>query len=314
MSGNTISYKKGFCAQCVSLCPIICQVENGRLTRIIADKEHPNANDLCPKGLAGPELVYNSQRLRHPMRRTNPKDDPDPGWQPITWEEALDSIAGKLKDIKEQFGPECVAFSRPGVGSSPASLFDDYVSRLAYAFGTPNTLSTTHICQWNRDSGSKYTYGLQPTAKPEFKNTRCIVLWGHNPYATARDYVREIRNALRRGVKLVVVDPRRTEAADRAHLWLQPRPGTDGSLILGMLNVIINEDLFDKEFVTKWTNAPFLVRRDTGKLLDTADVSGKFSPGNYVVWDPVENNPQAYRIDTRNYGKADIIPTLFGSC
>ncbi|MFQ5826359.1 MAG: molybdopterin-dependent oxidoreductase, partial [Dehalococcoidia bacterium] len=291
---STTAKIKGYCVQCGSLCPAIFHVKDGIFIKAEPDREHPNSNPLCPKGAAAPELVYDKQRLRYPMRRTRPKGEPDPGWERITWDDALDTVASRLNEIKAEFGPEAVVFNRSGPGGSPSSDFNDWVSRLAHAFGTPNVLATGHVCQWHRDTGSTYTYGRGGIGVPEFEQAACILIWGTNPQATSRTRHRAIQRAQARGAKLIVIDPRHTETAARADLWLQIRPGTDGALALSMINTLIEEELYDSEFTSEWTTAPFLVRRDNGDLLRAGELSGKKGQPGYVVWDTASQSPKAY--------------------
>ena len=111
---NDSDYIMSYCAQCQSTCPIICTVKEGKLIKVSRNPDHPNTTALCPKGLAGPELVYNSQRLRYPLKRTRPKGDPDPGWKRISWDEAMQTVTQKLNEIKRKDGAHAVAFNRPG--------------------------------------------------------------------------------------------------------------------------------------------------------------------------------------------------------
>src|SRR5438132_7811636 len=112
----------GYCAMCVSRCGSIAVVENGRFVALEPDPSHPTGRALCAKGRAAPELVYHPDRLLYPMKRTRPKGDPDPGWQCITWDEALDDTAAALRRIADQHGPHGVAFS--AASPSPTALLD----------------------------------------------------------------------------------------------------------------------------------------------------------------------------------------------
>lgn len=278
---------KSYCAQCSCYCPIVIVIRDGKFVEVKPDREHPNACGLCPKCLAGPDLVYNEQRLRFPMRRTKPKGVLDPGWGRISWDEALDTIATKLNEIKAAWGPESVAITRCGFASSPMSEIAPWVHRLGHAFGTPNNISTTYICQWHRDHCSGYTFGNPGTrgsgGRAEFERAGVILIWGVNIHATRFSLIPLIKRGLERGAKLVVIDPRRTEIAAMADVWLQVRPGTDGALALSMINVLIEEKLYDYEFVRDWTTAPFLVRSDTGNFLKGSDLPDCSSPSSYVV-------------------------------
>jgi anaerobic selenocysteine-containing dehydrogenase len=302
---------RGYCAQCKSCCPTIAWVENGIFTKVLPDNDHPNANKLCPKGLAGPELVYSDQRLRFPMRRINPKGEDKPAWKRISWDEALDTIAAELNEIKTNHGAEAVAFYRSALGGSPARDYNNWVVRLAHAFGSPNTMTTTHICNWHKDVSTGYTFGTGlPDA--EFDKAACILIWGHNPYNTWISHARDIEEGLKRGAKLIVVDPRRTEMAERAHLWLQVRPGTDGALVLSMIHVMISEGLFDREFVQEWTTAPFLVRDDTGDILTGKELNQGDSR-TYVVWDTHSGSPKCYDPETQTFEDSEVHPAMTGA-
>src|SRR3989337_410521 len=107
---NSARAVRGYCALCTAHCATIATVANGRVVALDADHDHPNGGVICVKGKAAPELVYHPDRLNHPLKRTRPKGDADPGWQQISWDEALDTIASKLLDIKSKYGAECVSF------------------------------------------------------------------------------------------------------------------------------------------------------------------------------------------------------------
>ncbi|KIX14466.1 molybdopterin-containing oxidoreductase family protein [Dethiosulfatarculus sandiegensis] len=274
-----------YCAQCYNNCPVVAVCQNGEFQKVLPDKDHPFFRPLCPKGHAGPEMVSSSQRILHPLKRTRPKGSNDPGWVRISWQEALQTISQKMKEIKEQSGPEAFAFSQTNV-SSPIWEITSFVRRLANLFGTPNHMTTTHICNWHRDNGSALTFGKPgddfAAGWPDFKNTKSILIWGHNPKNTFNVFNRQINQARKNKAKLIVVDPRRTEIAKKADLWLQVKPGADGALALGMIHLMLNKGLYDEKFVRNWTNAPLLVRCDTGDLLSSSQVeSGSDAHDSY---------------------------------
>ena len=285
-----------YCALCISQCAVLCHVENGRLVKVEPDRSHPNGQSICPKGVAAPQLVYNAQRLRHPLKRTRPKGDPDPGWVKVSWEEALAEAAERVQAVRAAHGPEAVGFYRPAKAGSPSSDYEPWVIRLASALGSPNTMSTGHICQWHRDTGSTYTYG-SGLPSPDLDQTRGILLWGFNPYRTWNSFYQMVRSARQRGAGLIVVDPRRTEVAKEADHWLQVRPGTDGALALGITQVMVAEGLFDAAFARHWTNAPFLLDAETGALIKGPD-------GSYRVWDEGRGEVLGYSAETMAYGFA----------
>ncbi|MBI4321153.1 MAG: molybdopterin-dependent oxidoreductase [Chloroflexi bacterium] len=282
-----------YCPMCKARCGAVAVVENGVFARVEPDREHPNGGALCAKAAAAPELVYSPQRLKHPMRRTRPKGDPDPGWVPVEWDEALDTVAKKLLEIRSTWGAEAVVFNRSGPGGSASIDFEPWLARLSRAFGTPNFSGTTHVCNWHKDVASRYTYGTG-IPSPDFEHTSSILLWGHTPQNTWLTQERSMSKARARGARLVVVDPRRTEAAKNSDVWLAVRPGTDGALALGMLNVLLLEGLFDEEFVRNWTNGPLLVRRDNGRLLRESDLLRGGDPNRFSLWDTAEGRPVAH--------------------
>ncbi len=283
-----------YCAQCFSNCPAVAHVSNGTFTKVTPDREHTFYRPLCPKGLAGPEMVNSGERLKYPLKRTNPKDADNPGWEKISWEEALDTVADRMQSIKARHGAEAVVFSQSNV-SSPLWEITSFVRRLANLYGTPNHMTTTHICNWHRDNGSALTFGNPgddfTAGWPDYKNSKCILIWGHNPGAAINAYDRQIKSAVKNGAKLIVVDPRLTNIASGSDIWLQVKPGTDGALALGMIHLMLKEKLFDDEFVRNWTNAPLLIRQDTGNLLQ---VPHKGSPD-------IDKEP-FYILDPLSYG------------
>ena len=289
---------RGYCSGCSCHCPAVSHVVEGIFVKVEPDYDHPLGGVICPKALAGPELVYNKQRLEYPMRRTRPKGDSDPGWERITWDEALDNIAMKLNQIKAEHGAESLAVARCAPDGSAMWDVNPWVTRLAWAFGTPNNIATTHICQWHRDNASAYTYGQPGTAgtagRPEFERAGCILIWGNDTHTTRPNLIPYIEQGLERGAKLIVIDPRKIEMAKMADLWLQVVPGTDGALALSMINVMIEENLYDHDFIRDWTTAPFLVRSDTGDLLKASDVKVGAAPTNFVIVDSANGTPGEY--------------------
>ena len=277
---------------CTSRCGVLATVQDGVLKQVNADPDHPNGC-ICVKGTAAPEIVYSSDRLLYPMVRTRPKGDPDPGWVRVTWDQALNLTAMRLDDIKANYGAEAVVFSRATTAGSAAIDYDGWLQRLANAFGSPNFLTSNHICTWNRRVGSKYTYGTGMPL-PDFDNTQCMLIWGINPPATSPAQALRINRARNRGARLIVIDPRKTILAAKADCWLRVRPGTDGELAMAMIHVLLEENLFDAAFARRWTNSPFLVRCDNDQPAHRKPILT--SAGNedaYMVWDQQNDAPSA---------------------
>jgi anaerobic selenocysteine-containing dehydrogenase len=148
-----------YCALCISRCGSIAVVENGRFVALEPDPSHPTGKALCAKGRAAPELVYHPERLRYPLKRTRPKDDGDPGWQRISWDEALDLTAARLRTIAEAHGSESVVFSVvfPSTSASDDSVI--WIQRLMNAFGSPNLCASMELCGWGRFLATQDTFG-----------------------------------------------------------------------------------------------------------------------------------------------------------
>jgi anaerobic selenocysteine-containing dehydrogenase len=272
---------QGYCGLCAVHCPTVTTVAGDQVLSVEAPPPPPQPGAICAKGRAAPEFLDHPERVNYPMRRTRPKTDPDPGWERITWDEALDLIAARLLAVRETDGPQAVAFSKGTSGGTGLNEVEPWLGRLTALFGTPNVVSTTHLCQWPRDTAAaSYTFGADRLPMPDLAHSACILLWGTNPNGNYLSLAQDVVAAKARGAKLLVIDPRRVGPATRADVFLQVRPGTDGALALSLIHLLIAEGRYDEPFVREWTNAPLLVRGDSGDLLLAADVApGQFEPG-----------------------------------
>ncbi len=317
MSTDNLSTERisGYCALCTSRCGSIAVVDNGRFTALEPDPTHPTGKALCAKGRAAPELVYHPDRLLYPLKRTRPKGEPDPGWQRISWDEALDLTAANLRRMAEEHGPESVVFSCASPSTSAADDSTVWIARLMNAFGTPNLCSSMELCGWGRQQATQYTFGAAvPGAyMPDIEHARCILFWGYNPNLARLSHATATLEALKRGARLIVVDPRLTGIAKKADVWLQVRPGTDAALALGITHVMIERGWYDRDFVGRWTNGPLLVRADDGRLLTEADVSVGGSTRRYAAWREAQGRPVIYDPGTRTYEGGDAGLALFGA-
>ncbi|HVA25310.1 MAG TPA: molybdopterin-dependent oxidoreductase [Chloroflexota bacterium] len=258
----------GYCGLCAVNCPSVVSVDGERVLALKADPTHPFGGVICAKGRAAPELHDHPHRLNYPLRRTHPKGDADPGWERISWDEALSLVAAKMLAVRQDSGAQAVAFAKGTGGGTGLTDTEAWLSRLTNHFGSPNTVSTTHLCQWPRDTGgAAYTFGTDRLVMPDLANSRCIVLWGSNPSANFLTMGHDVARAKARGAKLLVVDPRRIGLANKADILLQPRPGTDGALALSLIHMLITRGWYDEAFVRDWTNGPLLISPETGQLL-----------------------------------------------
>jgi anaerobic selenocysteine-containing dehydrogenase len=305
-----------FCPLCVSRCGARATVTDGTFT-LNRDPSHPTGKALCVKGKAAPEITAHPGRLRHPLKRTARKGAAHPEWQRITWDEALDTVAERLRDLARDHGPESVVFS--SVSPSTSAIVDcvDWIQRLQRAFGSPNLVASMELCGWGRYLASLYTYGAPVPGQymPDLDRAACVLFWGYNPVVSRLAHATATRAALRRGARLIVVDPRRAGLASKADPWLRVRPGTDAALALAITNVMIERGWYDEPFVRRWTNGPLLVRTDTGRLLDARELSGDGDPDHQVAWDreagaPVVLDPAARGTDVEDHERLALTGTI----
>ncbi len=238
---------KSTCGLCQNGCGVLVHLTNGRVIKVDGDPDSPvNKGKLCAKGLASLEYLYHPDRLKYPLRRIGERGKDK--WQQISWDEALSIIANELIKEKDNFGAESVAF----IQGAEKGFTDRFGERLANAFGTPNFSTTGHVCFLPRILASEVTCGFYPIPDYDYPPA-CIIIWGSNMAETRIGEYEKTIEAIDKGTKLIVIDPRQIDIATKADIWLQLRPGSDLMLALGMINVIINEKLFDETFVENWT-------------------------------------------------------------
>ncbi len=227
-------------------CGIYCHVKDGRLVGIEGMKESPrNKGRLCPRAFASVQWLYSPQRLRYPMKRTGRKGEGK--FERTTWDDAIDTVASKLLELKQEYGPESLAVLSPARRS-----YSDFLYRFLIVHGSPN-YGHSGICAVQRAFGVAYTLGT-PRTIPDYKRSDLIIIWGANPIysGTPQGALQDILDARERGARLVVIKPEMQPDAAKSDMWIPIRPGTDGALALAMLNVIINEKLHDESFVARW--------------------------------------------------------------
>lgn len=248
---------KSHCRGCHGGCGVLVYVKDGRVEKIAGDPDCPISHGtVCSKGLAAAQIAYHPDRLTYPVRRVGPKASGK--WERISWDEALDTIAERMLAYKAEFGAESVVLGY-GTGRENEAV----IYRFANYFGTPNVLTAGHFCYGPRIATTVITCGSNPIADYD-NNPACIMVWGNNLTISNPDCYKgePFSQALNAGAKLIVVDPRLTRPAARADIWLQLRPGTDTALALGMLNVIVEEELYDHDFVANHVHGwePFCAR------------------------------------------------------
>jgi len=277
------SVVKSHCRMCHGGCGVLIYLKDGKVEKIAGDPDCPiNHGTLCTKGIASAQLAYHPDRLTHPVRRIGPKASGK--WERISWDEALDTIAERILYYKEKFGAESIV---PGYGTGREN--EAVIYRFANLLGTPNVLTAGHFCYGPRIATSILTCGTNPIVDYE-NHPKCIMVWGNNLVISNPDCYKgePFSVSLDKGAKLIAVDPRLTRIAARSNIWLQLRPGTDTALALGMLNVIVNEELYDREFVEKHVHGwkPFVERVNEYPL----------NKVEKITWVPAEKIREAARL------------------
>ena len=237
------------CRSCHGGCGVIATVSDGKVIKVEGDPESPISHGtLCSKGLAITQLAYHPDRVIHPMKKIGGKLSGK--WEQISWDEALDTVAQKFKAVIAEYGPESIV-----VGQGTGRDYESHLYRFANLLGTPNVLTAGHMCYVSRVASTLITAGTLPIGDYE-GGPKLIVMWGCNPQWTNPDeYKGEgFWRAYKKGAKLICIDPRKGFIANKADLWLQIRPGTDAALSLSFNQVIIEEELYDKEFVENYVN------------------------------------------------------------
>lgn len=272
--------------------------DEGRLVKVEGDPEHPyNAGRLCMRCLDLPEVVYNESRILHPMKRAK-EDRGKDAWEPISWDEAFDLVEERFNYYKAHYGAESVMFWQ-GTGRDIAS----WITRLCWSFDSPNYcfgmsgmscyapriagLFATTGAFWLGDYSQQFALRYDD---PRWEVPETIIIWGNNPIVSNSDglYGHWVVDCMKRGSKLIVMDPRATWLASKAEYHLPIRPGTDGAMALTMLNIIISEDLYDHDFVDRWCYG----------FDELAEACAEYTPerGEEITWVPAEDIVAAARM------------------
>jgi anaerobic selenocysteine-containing dehydrogenase len=258
MSKETVT---GICGICPGGCGVNIELVDGKIESIAPIKDHP-IGVVCVRGLHAKEIVYSKDRLKYPLLRTGQKGGGK--FERIGWDDALDRIAHAFQKIKQEYGAQAV-MSYFGRGSFDNNLTDLFgargmpvqgVSGFLFPFGSPNGTGCSSVCYVSYGIfASLSTIGAQmDLTYADFESSDLVVLWGANPPTDSPpNRVRKILDAKRRGARVIAIDHMRSDMAKMAHQWVGVRSGTDGALALSMMNVIINERLYDEAFVRNWT-------------------------------------------------------------
>ena len=311
-----------YCELCFWGCGVQAHVKDGRVTKVVGNPDHPlSRGRLCPRGAGATGLLYDPDRLRRPLVRTQKRGEDV--FEEVSWDAALNRVGEGLLEVKRRHGPEAVALFTHGSGGS-------WFKQLMKAWGSPNVGAPSYAqCRGPREAGYLLTFGT-PLGSPEpidLANARVITLIGsHLGENMHNTQVQELAEALGRGAQLVVVDPRFSVAASKARYWLPIKPGTDLALLLAWMNVMLEEKAYDAEYLAKhavgleelrahvadktpeWAYPITGIRpeliRDSARLIASARPASLVHPGRHTTW---------YGDDTQRARAMAILAALLGS-
>jgi thiosulfate reductase/polysulfide reductase chain A len=238
-----------FCEVCFWKCAgFTYHDKDGKIQKIIGNENDPHSNGrFCPRGTGGVGMYYDNDRLKYPLKRV--VENGESKFKQVSWEEALDFIADKMKDIAEEHGPESMALLYHASSGS-------YFKHLLKAYGSKNIAKPSYAqCLGPREAGFVATYGagISSPEPTDVKNTKCLVLIGNHIGENMHNgYVQEVSDAIDRGASIITVDPRYSTIASKSKFWLPIKPATDLALLLSWIHVLIYEDLYDKKYVEQY--------------------------------------------------------------
>ena len=281
-------YKKTTCCHCVNFCGQMVKMDGDVIRAVYPDPARAEFYNkgICPKGASGSFNTYNPYRVKAPLKRTNPKKGPheDPGWVEISWDEALNEVAGRLKKIRAD-NPSKLVWHH---GHGKYLIQDKFPKAFAKAFGTPNVVHRTTTCEAARHVADELTGGYHGFL-PDLEYCDMLINMGAN-WFEAEQWARWLdhasTDAQARGMKLVSVEPRLSNTGAKADLWVPIRPGKDAVMLLAMVHVLIDASLIDEEFLIEATNSPELVDAN-GHII-------KDKNGKPLVWDTVSKSAKPY--------------------
>jgi len=311
-----------FCEICFWKCGVLAHVKDGVVTKITGNPDHPlSRGRLCPRGTGGMGLLYDPDRLKKPLIRVQKRGEQV--FEEVEWKTALDEVAERLLKIKDEYGPEAMALYTHGYGGS-------WFRHLLRAYGSPNSAAPSYAqCRGPREVGFQLTYGsgVGSPENTDMENARVITLIGsHIGENMHNTQVQDMSAAISKGAQLIVVDPRFSTAAGKASHWLPIKPGTDMALLLAWMHVIVNEGLYDRDYIEKyatgfeqlkahladktpeWAYTLTTIRPEiiveTARIIAGARPASLIHPGRHVTW---------YGDDTQRSRAIALLNALLGS-
>lgn len=278
-------------SNCFQSCRLNAHVRDGKLTKT-TPAPYPDSiyTGSCLKGLSHVQRTYSPTRIKYPMRRVGERGEDK--WERISWDEAISEIAEKFMAVQAKYGPKALAFD---VGSGNYGIVHGCMgifNRLANSIGcTKLNVCYDQATGYGSDrviGGSVWLWGNEPRTMMDSKT---IIVWGSNPVYSQPQNWRIVKEAQKNGAKVITIDPIYSATANKSDEYIPIVPGSDLMLVLAMMNYIINNNLINIEFVKKRSTAPFLVRKDNGKILRKSDFVENLptAEDDYYVWDSVAN-------------------------
>ncbi len=272
------------CQGCTAWCPVEFLVQEGRIVKVRGNQlSKANGGYVCPRGHLMIQQTYDPDRVKVPMKRTNPQKGRgiDPKFVPITWDEALDTIADRMMELRRNNEPHKFMYMRGRYSPTSTDLLYGTVPKV---FGTPNAFSHSAICAEAEKMGPGYTQGFFGYRDYDLAKTKCLVVWGCDPLSSNRQVpnaIAKFSDILDRGT-VIAVDPRMSASVAKAQEWLPIKPGEDGALAAAIAHVLLTEGFWSKEFVGDFKDGKNLFK--TGAAVDEAAFVEKQTHGIVKYW------------------------------
>lgn len=280
-----------YCDMCnqVPKCGLTAYMQDGKIVRVESREPHPTT-PLCAKGIASIQELYDPNRLTTPLRRTNPKGTGTSTWEPITWDEAYDTIAAEFNRVKDAYGADAVMFYC-GDPKEPRPA----IQRVSTLFGSSSYGLESSLCSTATNITSQLVYGRgqNSSGSDPSEATKSCMIWSLNAAWSQPNRHAKFMDQKENGCKYVIVDPRITPTVTGlADIHLQLRPGSDGALALGFINILIRDNLIDKKFVDEWTHG----------YDDLAKLAAQYPPEKIeeITWVPAAKLEEAVHLIAEN--------------
>ena len=276
-------WKPTSCQGCTTWCPVEVFIQDGRAVKVSGNRySKQNEGFICPKGHLSLQQLYDPDRVKVPMRRTNSKKGKgvDPKFIPISWDEALNTIADRMMELRKNGEPEKFMLIRGRYSYMRDTLYDVFPK----VFGSPNGISHSAICAEAEKFGSYYTAGNWDYRDYDLSNTRYVLIWGCDPLSSNRMIpatIKRFGDTLDRAT-VAVVDPKLSTSAAKAHEWLPVKPGEDGALAIAMAHVILTKGLWSREFAGDFKGGRNLFR--AGRTVEESAFEEKYTHGIVKWW------------------------------